>query len=244
MAQQGIPKGQLVHFLNELGDDEWAALTDPGNLRFTKRFAKWLIRRVMLLLLPVALSDEEAIARFPHLAAKIASWRKYATVVGYKGPVVWLTRAGFTLKKHAPLAGPCYEKLGYLQDWKIRNDEPTSDSIVFWVPRLAEGSTERTPSQMETLRTELRTRHELPENHCDRFGSIALLFALILTHYKRTGERVPLKFLYAASDTFREDVNRLIAGGFSEGGLHCGRWVVLARGGVGFFLLGVEELGS
>lgn len=234
----------VAHLRREVGDEGWAALADPENLRMTKRFAAWLVRRVMLLLMPTSLSDEEAVARFPQIAAKVVSWRKYATAIGYKGPVVWLTRKGFTLKTHAPFAGPCQGKLAYLQGWPLRNDEPTMEAIVYWVPRLAQDSTSKTSSQMEVLRTELKARHNLPENHCDRFGSIALLFALILRHFKLSGERVPLKYLYAASDTFHGDGHRLIAGNFDGRGLNCSFWHGDAIGDVGFFLLGVEELGT
>jgi hypothetical protein len=44
--------------------------------------------------------------------------------------VLWQVKAGFTLKKHAPLAGPCHEKFSYPQDWDLRNDEPTADLLT------------------------------------------------------------------------------------------------------------------
>lgn len=225
--------------LGELDDGELLELTDADNRRALKEFlASCATRRV------VALSDEEARAQFPQFTAKIALWRAYATVMGYTGPVCWLVRKGFTLKVHAAKAGPCHDTLNYLQSWSLRNDEPTTHSLVFWIPRLAQDSTGKSDRAMETLRGELRTGHNLPENHCDRFGSVALLFALILRHFKLTGERVPIKFLYAASDTFHEDGYRLIAGSFDRDGLGCRSWGGRASDGVGFFLLGVEELGS
>lgn len=174
----------------------------------------------------------------------VSSWRKYASYMGYPGPVAWEIKQGFTLKIHAPLAGPCQEKLEYLQNW-VFADTTTEDSLVFWVPRLAEASIGESITQMEAHRAEQRRVHNLPANHCDRFGLIALLFALVLAHFKRTGERVPLNFLYAASDTLRADGSRLVAGGFRSNGLGCGRWGGSVGGGsVGFFLLGVEKLGQ
>lgn len=115
---------------------------------------------------------------------------------------------------------------------------------MFWVPRLVENSTSKTIPQMEQLRKDMAKQYKLPAHHGTSFGSIALLFALIMAHFKRTGERVPLKYLYAASDTFRVDGYRLIAGYFHENGLNCIDWDGDACDGVGFFLLGVEELGQ
>jgi hypothetical protein len=159
--------------------------------------------------------------------------------------VAWKVKAGFMLKQHAPFAGPCYGKLDYLQGWELTNDKPTKDALVFWVPRLAEKSTSKTVEQMETHRAELRQKNNLPRHHCASFGSITLLFALILAHFKRTGERVPLECLYAASDTLNaDDGNRLIAGHFYEVGIYCDRWSDdHGLVNIGFFLLGVEELG-
>lgn len=153
-------------------------------------------------------------------------------------------KAGYTLKGHASQDKNSYSKLGYLQSWSLKNDEPTKDSLVFWVPRLADGSTSKTTPQMEKLRKEYRKNYSWPAHHATSFGSIALLFALILAHFKRTGERVPLQYLYAASDTFLVDGCRLVAGSFGELGLFCLRWNEGAGGLVGFFLLGVEELGQ
>lgn len=191
-----------------------------------------------------ALSDGEVLAQFPQFAEAIASWRKYAESVGYNGPVAWKVREGFTLKSHAPKAGPCYDKLRYIQDWRLKDDVPTTNSVVFWVPMIVPGSTYVNTLEMAVIRALLRKNHKMPEHHCTSFGSIALLFALILARFKRTSERVPANFFYTASDSFHEDGSRLIAGFFNERGLHCDRWLVNRNGLVGFFLLGVETLGS
>lgn len=198
-------------------------------------------------------SDQDAIqlliqwkGRTPEQAEVIVkAWRKYALHVGYDGPVVWKIKDGFTLKTTAPLAGPCYDRLGYLlQSWNFA-DNPTADSMVFWVPRLVEQSTSKTITQMEAHRTEQRRVHNLPEYHCTSFGSVQLLFALILAHFKRTGERVPLNAFYAVSDTLDAVGRRLVAGDFRSRGLFCGYWLgSISDGYVGFFLLGVEELGQ
>ncbi len=187
----------------------------------------------------VPLGDAEVPEKYHEDTVK---WRKYAVALGYTGPVVWKVRKGFTLKSHAPLAGPCYKQLVYIQNWDIENDETTKDSFVFWAPRLAKGSTNKTIFQMKELRAEIRQNYNLPANHATSFGSISLLFALILAHFKRAGERVPLKHCYAASDSFYSVDFFLFAGGFGESGLDCDYWGVSDGDRVGFFLLG-EELG-
>lgn len=198
----------------------------------------------------VARSDEQAIQILAQdncgreqAEISVKSWRKYASNMDYSGPVAWKIKQGFTLKIHAPLAGPCYEDLEYLQTWPFA-DTPTVDSLVFWVPRLAEQSTNKNATQMEIHRTEQRQAHNLPSTHCDRFGSIASLFALILAHFKRTGERVPLRCLYAASDTIHADGARLVAGVFnSPDGLDCYGWRdPVDVDFIGFFLLGINNL--
>lgn len=192
----------------------------------------------------VPMSDAQVRDQFPQFADRLVPWRKLAALTDYRGPVAWKVKQGFTLKTHAPLAGPCYENLGYLQDWSFE-DTPTSDTLVFWVPRLAPDSTSKTATEMEQYRGELRVRYEMPAHHCTTFGSIALQFALILAHFKRTGERVPLNAFYAASDTLDADGIRLVAGDFDSDGLRCYYWDDSdCYDYIGFFLLGVEELGQ
>lgn len=223
--------------LDKLTAEELSALAEKPEL--LKKFAGELVADIVANTYVVHMDDKDVPEQYREAAAK---WRKYAASLGYTGPVAWKVREGFILKTHAPLAGPCYIKLEYLQDWDPKNDEPTKDSIVFWVPRLANGSTSKTITQMEKLRDKLRQRYELPAHHAKSFGSIAFLFVLILAHFKRTGERVPLKTFYAVSDSFHVDGNRLIAGYFDVGGLRCLGWVGHHCGFIGFFLLGVELL--
>ncbi len=225
--------------LSGLSDQELAAIAEKPEL--LKEFAGGLVANIVANTYVVHMDDKDVPEKYRDTVAK---WRKYASDLGYTGPVAWKIKEGFTLKTHAPQAGPCYSKLGYLQDWKLKNDEPTKDSLVFWVPRLAEDSTSKTIPEMEKLRKELQQKYKLLAHHGTTFGSIALLFALILAHFKRTGERVPLQYLYAASDTFHVDGRRLFAGYFHGRGLRCYGWHGGADDIVGFFLLGVEELGQ
>jgi len=190
----------------------------------------------------IPLSDNELQKQFPQFADRLAPWRKLAALMGYTGPVAWLVKQGFTLKKHAPLVGPCYENLGYLQGWNF-NDDPTDNCLAFWVPRLAENSTGKNIKAMEAHRAELKKRYELPGNHATTFGSIQLQFALILAHFKRTGERVLSGRYYAASDS-HEDGCRLVVGDFSGDGLSGGGWDDSGGDSVCCFLLGIETLGN
>lgn len=188
-----------------------------------------------------SINDPDVQARF---AATVAKWRKLASDLGYDGPVAWRVKAGFTLKQHAPEAGPCYKKWAYLQDWNLRNDEPTTNSLVFFIPRLV-GTSENAKEQIETL-VKLRKQYQLPANHLTSFGSAALLAGLILANFKRKGERVPFNRCWARTDTIDTGGYRLNLGSFDETGLYCfdfWDWDVRRDGSIGVFPLGVEALG-
>ncbi len=229
----------LLAALGILTEEEMKEWTEgPGEV---KDFLAARVAEKMANTFCVSLSDNELQQQFPQFADRLVPWRKLAALMGYTGHIVWLVKQGFTLKKHAPLVGPCYDNLGYLQDWNF-DDNPTDDCLVFWVPRLAENSTGKNIKAMEAHRAELKKRYELPGDHATYFGSIQLQFALILAHFKRTGERVPLNFLYMASDSLSADGSRLIAGHFGDFGLHCHYWGGNGCDDIGFVLLGVEKL--
>lgn len=230
----------LLAALNDLSEEQMLAMAD--NSGKVKEFLSGLVAEETANNFAVPLSDNELRQKYSQFADRLAPWRKLAALRGYTGPVVWLVRQGFTLKKHASLVGPCYENLQYLQSWNF-NDDPTDDCLVFWIPRLAEKSRGKNIRAMELYRTELKKRYELPGNHATYFGSIQLLFALILANFKRNGDRVPLNCLYAASDSLNVG-NRLIAGSFGVDGLNCVDWIGSdGHSYIGFFLLGVETLG-
>jgi hypothetical protein len=230
----------LLAALGILTDEEMIALTNaPGKV---KKFLAALVQEEIANTFAVPLSDAEVQEKYPQFADRLAPWRKLAALMGYTGPVAWLVKQGFTLKKHASLVGPCYENLQYLQDWNF-DDTPTDDCLVFWVPRLAENSTDKNIKAMEKHRAELKKRYELPGDHATYFGSIQLQFALILAHFKRMGERVPLNLCYAASDTLVGG-SRLVAGDFDGNGLYCDLWGEHGFDDIGFFLLGMEKLGQ
>jgi len=227
----------LAAILTELSEDEQLALVDcPEEL---KKFAGDLVIQIVQNTFFIPLSDHDVAEK---LAETTLNWRKLAAELSYTGPVVWKVKEGFTLKAHAPKAGPCYENFQYLQDWNIRNDEPTKGSLAFWVPRLVTGSKSQNVEKQISILAELRQRFGLPEHHLASFGSASLDSGLILAHFKRTGERIPLKSEWARTDSLGSGGSRLRLGGFGGGGLHCNdwRWGDSGDPSLGCFPLGVE----
>ena len=228
----------LAAVLMGLSEDEQLALVDcPEEL---KKFVGDLVIQIVQNTFFVPLSDNEVLGK---LAEAMLNWRKLAAELAYTGPVVWRVKEGFTLKAHAPKAGPCYENFQYLQDWDIQNDEPTKDSLAFWVPRLVTGSKSKNVEEQIAILAELRQRFGLPEHHLASFGSASLDSGLILAHFKRTGERIPLNGEWTRTDSLNADGSRLDLGDFDAGGLSCDDW----RWGdgkrdpsIGCFPLGVE----
>lgn len=184
------------------------------------------------------ISDKDLPEELREVAVK---WHRLASELGYAGLIAWKVRAGFTLKQHAPKAGPCEQNFAYLQDWRLQNDEPTKDGIVFWIPRILPNSTVKTVDEQKSLLADLRVRYDLPASHLTSFGSAALLAGLIIAHFKITGERVPLDRYWVRTDTLSADGHRLGLGNFDESGLCCDRchWGGHAGGNIGCFPLGV-----
>lgn len=159
-------------------------------------------------------------------------------------PLCYRVVNGFTLKTHAPKAGPCRENFQYLQNWNFE-DKPTTDCLVFWIPRLVPGSTAKTVDEQKTLLAEFRNRLDLPKHHCSSFGSVALLSGLILAHQKATEEQVPLNGLWTRTDSCNSGGHRLVLF-WDSGDLCCGDWDWNGDRDdyLGVFALGVETLGS
>ncbi len=234
----------LAAILTQLSDEEQVVLVENGD--YLKRIAGKLAVRAARNRFFVPLSDQDVPAGLAETANK---WRKLAAELGYTGPVAWRVRAGFTLKVHAPKAGPCYKNFGDPQYWSLKNDEPTANSLVFWVPRLVPKSMGKSVDEQMSILGDLQERFGLPAYHLSNYGSAALLAGLIFSHFKRTGERTPLKKLWARTNTlgsYRGCCGCLSLGDFGEGGLSSGDdffWGVGGYSGLGCFPLGVE-LGS
>lgn len=155
--------------------------------------------------------------------ATLAKYRKLASEhdVPATSPVCYRVKAEFTLKGHAPKAGPCREGFQYLQHWSF-SDEPTAGCLVFWVPRTVAGSMSKTASEQLELLSNLRARLELPAHHMSGFGQASLVAGLILAHFQATGERTPLNCGWVRTDTRDADGRRLRLGVFDGAGLDCG----------------------
>lgn len=231
----------IVAALNHLSDEEKCALVDKPQA--LKEFAGKLVTEMVSNIHHLTpLSDKDLAECLQSVAVK---WHRLAAKLGYTGPVAWRVRAGFTLKHHAPQAGPCFDNFNYLQDWKLKNDEPTEESIVFWIPRLVSKSTSKTVAEQMTLLKSLRKRLKLPDHHLTSFGSAALISGLILAHFKRIGERTPPNCYWVRTDILHACGYRLNLGRFDEYGLRCYDWYWdgYRSSGLGCFPLGVE-LGS
>lgn len=166
-------------------EEQLAIVARPERL---KEFAAELAIQIVKENFFVPLPDGYLVERF--LGNTTAGWRALATELGHDGPVAWLVKEGFTLKEHAPKAGPCYKNFRDPEPLHIQNDGPTKASLVFWIPRLVPGSGGKTAQEQIMILTELRQRHSLPANHLDSLGNATLLAGLILVHFNCTDEMV------------------------------------------------------
>lgn len=174
----------------------------------------------------------------------LAKYRRLAEGYGVKADTSLCCRVrnGFTLKIHAPEIGPCQQDFQYLQVWKFQ-DEPTSDCLVFWVPRLIDGSVSKTKHEQARLLVGLQQKFDLPKHHLTTFGQASLVAGLILTHHDRTGEKIPFEHLYVRTDTSFISRRQLGLGGFRESRLHCAGWFWdgWKFDGLGVLALGIEQ---
>lgn len=157
----------------------------------------------------------------------VAAWRQLGKDHDYDGPVLWNFNTEFALAKHAPAYGPCRDGFRHLRQDTVFNDRPTAGRLEpwFWIPRLLKGSCEKNRADQLALMAETRGQSVLPDHQLAGYGSAALLTALILTHFKVSGERVPFRTRWARTDSRHTGVYSLLVGGFDEKtGLDCGLW--------------------
>lgn len=170
----------------------------------------------------------------------VTNCREYAERYDYKDSIFIIVKAGFSVE-HVPQLGPCWcDFYSYVSEWhlehiRIRNGAPTKNSLVFFVPRIPNASFfDDSYGQMKKLE-KLRQLYSLADHYFSSFGEIILLSGLVLAHFARTGERVPLVIRegggsllhkYDLNPHVRTDTyfhgSRLIMGGFksvSAGGL-------------------------
>ena len=226
------------YFTQNFTQSELMSFLDPENLSDLKGLvAELAIRRCV-----TPLKDKDVREEYQHL---VAPWREICHVeLGWKGIAVVEVMKGFTLKVHAPKAGPCYRNFEYLQSWRpLKNDEPTKKALVFGPPKIVPGSVDKSTTDQLELLACIRKKYGLPEHHLSNFGSAALNSALILGHFKRTGDRVPENGFWTRTDTMDALGDQLNLR-FDEDGLCCANWHWrdLTQGNLGCFALGVEEL--
>ena len=178
----------LATLLMSLTCEEQTALLDyPDEL---KKLVQELVTRREKNVFFIPISDKDAPEKFSLVAIK---WRKLAAEMGYSGPILWKIKEGYCFLDSIK-AGPCHENFNYLKYAKRCIDPSlTRKSLVFWIPRIIQECKGQNEEQQSAFLEKLRIRLELPSHHLTSFGSLALLSGLIFAHFKRTGERAPLK---------------------------------------------------
>ena len=237
--QSKVSFAGLAGLLLDLTEEERRALMNsPKEL---KRFAEEQVARIERETYFSILHDRDVPAELEETASK---WRQLAAELGYTGPVAWKVKAGFTLKTHVPIAGPCHEDLECIQSRELIADEPTRNSITFWIPRLVPGSKEEKPRNHLALLSNLRDRLALPSHHLSSHGSAALLAGLMLAYYKHTGERVPFQNGWVQTSTHLKDGDGSCCLDLSfdpKLGICCSYWI-RAHHPVGCFPIGIESI--
>lgn len=229
-------KSELQNLINDIGR------VGPEFVRFLKNGGRV---EVIVTAFPyiVPLADADVPEGYQ---ATLAKYRQLAREYGVPDShaVCYRVPEGFTLKTHAPMAGPCDRRFGYLQDWNFP-DQPTQNSLVFWVPRILEESTNLSVIDQSALLAALRGKLELPAHHMSGFGNAALIAGLMLAHFKATGKIIaPI----ARTDTCTAEDGHFLSLSWiydaEETRLDC--WTFPfdwePDGGVGVIALGVEVL--
>jgi len=176
-------------------------------------------------------------------AKKVAAWRKVAKEqFDYQEddqPIIHLGRAGFTLKESAPQVqnqwdhpdiqkerGLCHKDFANLQNENFP-DEPTTDEIRYFIPRIVPNSTDSNfreqAGQVAQIQQALHQHYPECSAITLSIGEANKIANHILAHYNRTGERIPLNSGWVRTLTGHADGGRL--GLYWHGGrLHCGLW--------------------
>lgn len=192
-----------------------------------------------------SLSDARAIELYPRLADTIGMYRELTRE--HRQPdaasVCHWVRKGFGFKTHAPTIGPCYQKFGYLQDWRFSDEPSAEDRLVFMAPELLNGSTSKAMTRQLELLATTRQRLGAPDHHFI-LGEVGDVTVGILGHHREMCRRLPMRQFWARTATVRADGRRLHLGRFGESGLRCRVW---SDDGdafeyVGVFASGVEIL--
>ncbi len=174
------------------------------------------------------------------LMSRVINWRKMASNMGYEGPVVWRVCQGFTLKWHAPLAGPCLNNFDHLQDWSLEKDETTQSALVFFIPRVVTETLGRVESDQARILAGVRIKYSLPKHHLTSFGSAGLLAGLLLAHVRHFSDKSSLDRFAARTDTIRGQDQKFLGLHFDEDSLNCCDGESVCDRSVGVFPLAAE----
>ncbi|MEA3272539.1 MAG: hypothetical protein U9P90_02620 [Patescibacteria group bacterium] len=201
----GQVKELLLHKIRYTRENLQAYLDDPDRLfnPTSEEFSNPLTsKEAVELLLQNKYTRQEA-------REIVKNWRKFAkNVFGWKNnqSIAYYVKAGFRVREPSMYPG---SDIGL-----FKGDLLTKESLVFWIPRILPNSCGMSVTEQRAMLLEIQEEYNLPEHHLDFFGSISLLSALILPHYRRTNEQVPLaedgQWNFVRTDTCRiTDSSRL-----------------------------------
>ena len=187
----------------------------------------------------------------------LAKYRRLAAEHDVPGTasVCFRVKAGFTLKefrKYNHVLEPYYCSSLVETSYEVLAEIATTDCLVFWVPRLALGSKNKTAGQQKKLLSGIRKRLGLPAYHLSCFGQVGLLVGLILAHYKETGVRIPRHKECARTDSVDKEARKKHQGKY----IHLNEFAPYEKAGLtcfnndphdvddrlGVFALGIEAL--
>ncbi|MBP9732210.1 MAG: hypothetical protein KBD29_02000 [Candidatus Magasanikbacteria bacterium] len=167
----------------------------------------------------------------PHLFSVCKGWRMMASALGHNGPVAWTIPPGLWLYD-IPKLGPCYQDFNYvIRGWRYHDYPYPTHSVVFWIPKVIE-----LPKKWHRINSgltghsddptiELRERFQLPAHHLQNFGNAALIAALALGEFHRSGIRTPLDNYWVMTDAYMAGYGGSIRlGHFDDRGLDCDYW--------------------
>lgn len=178
----------------------------------------------------------------------LAKYRFLASMWGVEPGVDICYRVckGFSLKDYTLIEGfnpEFFEKVDHSIDAYLVGSqlEITKDCLVFWIPKVVPNSFGKDNLGHLRMLSQIRTEMGLPEHHLNGFGTATMNTGLILSHFKRTGQRLLAKEGVRTGSYLGNGFN-LCLGNFRESGLSCDKASNMSSlNTLGVFALGVEE---
>lgn len=193
-------------------------LTQSENRVAIAKFLRGLRKRRERKFFATPLSDAEAgellVSKGGIAAAlvvqRLSAWRELAFRHHYTGPVAWKVRAGYTIEHGSEKSSFRLMNEAETLAKGILNDEPTTASVAFWIPRLLHESTQKSVSEQLELLASVRGALGLPAHHLKGFGHAGWITVLSYAHRWRSGEQ-PLRDEYAVrTDTYYKNGTRVL----------------------------------